>query len=248
MDNTNCKHYLMWLPALILGVLFVAGMGLFGWQFSDSRNATGLTVTGSVKERVSSDLAKWSASFSRKSDVGNLKDTVNLIESDKKKIQKVVTDLGLDSKGITFQPFRTEAIYEVVNGTYTQNIIGYTVHQDIDVESADIDKIESLTNQTKNIVDLGIVLDYQQTNFLYTKLGDLRPKLFAEATKDALARAQAIASGTGSTVGEIISARTGVIQILPPNSTDIADYGAYDLSTREKDISATVSVTFKLSK
>jgi hypothetical protein len=130
----------------------------------------------------------------------------------------------------------------------TQNVIGYNIRQELRVESADIGKIDQLANEARKLVDLGIVPDYQRTEYFYTKLADLRPELFADATKDAKTRAEAIAKGSGVKVGEPISAKTGVIQILPPNSLNVEDYGAYDLSTKEKEITATVNVTFKLEK
>ena len=138
-------------------------------------------------------------------------------------------------------------VYEqLVGWGYTQNIIGYNVVQNVKVQSNDISIIEKLSDQTTDLLNLGIVPDYQNTEYFYTKLNELRPELFAEATKDAYVRAKAMVSGTGSKVGNLINAKTGVIQILPPNSIDISDYGAYDLSTKEKEISATVSVTFAL--
>jgi hypothetical protein len=39
--------------------------------------------------------------------------------------------------------------------------------------------------------------------------------------------------------------KAGPIQITTPDSTMTADYGAYDTSTIEKTVTATVSVTFK---
>jgi hypothetical protein len=67
-------------------------------------------------------------------------------------------------------------------------------------------------------------------------------EMVAEATKDALARAEAIASSTGNRVGTVRSAQTGVFQITSRNSTDVSDYGIYDTSSLEKDITAVVSV------
>ena len=38
----------------------------------------------------------------------------------------------------------------------------------------------------------------------------------------------------------------GVFQITPRNSTDVSDYGINDTSSREKDVTAVVTVTFGL--
>jgi hypothetical protein len=40
---------------------------------------------------------------------------------------------------------------------------------------------------------------------------------------------------------------TGVFQITSRFSTDVSDYGIYDTSSKEKDITAVVSVSFGLN-
>ena len=68
--------------------------------------------------------------------------------------------------------------------------------------------------------------------------------MLAEATKDAKARAEAIANSTGDRIGPIRSAKTGVFQITPRYSTEVSDSGVYDTTSLEKDITAVVSVSF----
>lgn len=237
--------------ALVASIVIVAlalffGLWLHGSEMS-SRASSGLTVTGSVKKLVDSDLAKWRSSFTLKADTHNLKNVMEQSEQNTDKLKNFITKLGLAETDITFLPVQTNPIYEQLPGYgYTQNIIGYNVVRELYVQSKDIDKIDALANQYKNIIDLGIIPDYQRTEYFYTGLAELRPALFADATKDAESRARAIAEGTGTKVGSLINAKTGVIQILPPNSLDIADYGAYDLSTKQKEVTATITATFQL--
>jgi len=234
--------------ALVLGLCIFGGLYSYGKQSAESRNG-GLTVTGSVKKSVSSDLAKWTAGFSRRADLTNLKSILEQSEADVNKVKSFIKGYGITEAQVTFLPVQTEAVYEQLPGYgYTQNVIGYIVRQEVHVENTNIDTMEKLANESKKLIDQGIVLDFQRTEYFYTKINELRPQLFADATKDAKQRAEAIASGTGVKVGDLMSARTGVIQITQPNSTDFSDYGTYDLSTREKEITATVSVTFRLSK
>lgn len=246
MEQKCCSSKTTIIGVVILGVALVGAFGLHG-KLMSSRNDNGLTVTGSVKKQVTSDLAKWSAAFTLQANLSNLKATLDKNQANKEKLTKFITDLGIDPKGITFLPAQTNSIYEQLPGYgYTQNVIGYNVVQEIKVESNDINKIEQLGSKLTSIVDLGMVPDYQRTEYFYTKLDDLRPQLFADATADAQKRAVAIASGTNAKVTKLLSARTGIIQVLQPNSTDVSDYGTYDLSTKEKEVSATVSVTFGL--
>lgn len=249
MNFSRHRRIHLFLPALFLALALFGGLYMLGDRLYASRQTGGLTVTGSAKKLVNADLAKWTTNFTRRANLDNLAETIDKVAGDKTKITKIVTDLGIDGSGITFLPVQTDAIYEQLPGYgYTQNIIGYNVRVELRVESMDIEKVDRLANETKKFIDLGLVPEYQRTEYYYTKLAALRPELFAAATADAKERAGAIAEGSGVKVGEPTGAKTGVIQILPPNSTEVSDYGAYDLSTKEKEISATVSVTFALQK
>ena len=69
--------------------------------------------------------------------------------------------------------------------------------------------------------------------------------MLAKATKDARARARAIAWEAGVGIGPITNADTGTFQITAPNSTEASDTGSYDTRTIEKDITAVMAVTFR---
>ena len=244
MQDKN--HYL--LPAVVLGVALLAGLGILGYFIASNRTTNVITVTGSAKTRVTADLAKWSANFSKRANLGNVKETLETATANSEKIRQFIIARGIDASAITLLPIQMDPVYDMGKNGYgsAQEVVGYNVRQEVRVESRDIAKVDDLATNAKKLLDLGVVPEYQRTEYLYTKLSELRPQLFADATKDALARAEAIAGGTGVKVGALRTAKTGVVQVLAPNSMDIADYGAYDLSTKEKDASATVTVSFEL--
>lgn len=233
--------------AVVVGIALVAGLSVLGYFIASNRTITTISVTGSAKTRVTADLAKWSANFTLRANLTNLKDMLEKASANTEKIKQFIVARGIDAAAITFLPIQTDPVYDMGKGYGgNQDVIGYNVRQEVRVENGDIAKIDDLATNAKGLVAQGIVPEYQRTEYLYTKLAELRPKLFADATKDALTRAKAIAEGTGVKVGALRTAKTGVIQLLAPNSLDVADYGAYDLSTKEKDASATVTVSFEL--
>lgn len=232
---------------LILGLCGVAGAYVLGHEQAKAQKNNTVTVTGSAKRIVTSDLAKWSAGFSRQASLGTLKEVLEQSAKDAERVRSFIEGYGISGDSIRFLPIQTDPVYEQLPGYgYTQNVVGYTVRQDVQVESKDIASIERLAIEAKKLIDQGVIPQYQRTEYFYTALADLRPELFAEATSDAKMRAEAIARGTQAIVGELRSAKTGLIQILQPNSLDVVDYGAYDTSTKEKEISATVTVSFAL--
>ncbi len=92
----------------------------------------------------------------------------------------------------------------------------------------------------------GIPLSAQPLQYVYTKLASLRPKLLEEATKDAQRRGEVLVGATGGTLGGLRGVNVGVFQVTSPNSTEVSDYGVYDTSTLQKDVTAVVNVTFAL--
>ena len=243
MENNFSQRY----SFLIVAVALIVGLAVHGLFMASRSGTKGLTVVGSSKQRVTADLGKWNGSFSRQAGLDNLKTTMDQIGADSSQIKAFVTKLGIDASRITFLPVQVSPIYEQLTYGKAQTIGGYNVTQAVRVENEDIAKIDNLSTAIKQLIDRGIIFDYQNTEYYYTKIADLRPKLFADATQDAKQKADAVVKGTGASLGKLLTARTGVIQIMAPNSTDISDYGTYDLSTKDKDITATVTVTFDLN-
>jgi hypothetical protein len=71
--------------------------------------------------------------------------------------------------------------------------------------------------------------------------------MLAKATCDAFNRARAIAAQAGSIIGAITNASTGTFQSTVPNSTETADFGSYNTSTIDKDITSVMDVTFRVN-
>jgi hypothetical protein len=49
---------------------------------------------------------------------------------------------------------------------------------------------------------------------------------------------------TGGHLGRLRGVDVGVFQVTPRNSTEVSDYGVYDTSTLQKDVTSVVNVTF----
>jgi len=81
--------------------------------------------------------------------------------------------------------------------------------------------------------------------YYHSKLAEKRIQLLSSVVRAARKRAEEIAKSGGLTIGKVISARSGVVQVLAPNSVDISDYGSYDTSMKEKEIMVTVNVVFE---
>ncbi|HOE91948.1 MAG TPA: SIMPL domain-containing protein, partial [Candidatus Cloacimonadota bacterium] len=92
----------------------------------------------------------------------------------------------------------------------------------------------------------GIMLRSSNIEYYISELPQIKHNIIAEATKDAKIRAMKVADSSGGKVGKIISARVGVFQITEPLSTEVASYGIYSTSSKQKQISVTVSTEYEL--
>ena len=81
---------------------------------------------------------------------------------------------------------------------------------------------------------------------MYSKLSELKIDMLAEATKDATLRATQIVSNANGSLGKLVEAKMGVMQINPKGVTQVSDTGNNDTSSLEKEILAVVTVRFEL--
>ena len=129
-------------------------------------------------------------------------------------------------------------------GNETSEITGYTLQQQIEVRSTDVAKIAQVAREATELINQGILIESKAPQYYYTAIGDLKIEMLGEAAKDAKERAARIAQSTGNSIGAVRSAKMGVLQVTAADSTDVSDYGVYDTSTIEKDMTAVVNVSF----
>jgi hypothetical protein len=241
----NGERNSFWLNggvALALGL--VMSSMIFGWFYSHSKKGDeAITVTGSAKRRIRSDLVVWDASVSSQSD--QLSAAYQQISGNIPKIKQYLISKGITEDQMTVSSVSTTALHKQdANGSDTNEISGYSLRQSIEVRSNDVDKISQIAREATELINEGILIESSAPQYYYTKIGDLKVEMLGEAAKDAKTRAEQIANSTGNSIGPVRSARMGVLQITPADSTDVSDSGMYDTSTIDKDMTAVVNISF----
>lgn len=230
--------------AAVLGASLIVGViigGIFFASTRDSKNT--LTTTGSAKISVVSDSGKFSGAVLDYSTADGLTSGYQRLASSTEKIKKYLLANGAKAEEITISPV-------TLNQQYTNNDYGpkqYELRQNVAVNSTSVEEITKLSNGIDSIVGQGVLFQSDGAQYFYSKLADLRVSLLGDALTDAKARAQEIAKASKGSVGRLKSATSGVVQVLAPNSIDTSDYGAYDTSTIEKNVSVTVRATFTIN-
>lgn len=227
--------------AVILGVAIILAAAVFGVLFYQSRSHVNtVAVVGSATERFESDIIKWRISISRSVGLDEIRNGYTLIKNDLQVVTDELKSRGINEKDITIQPVNTSQRYDN-NG----QPVGYELQQGLFVVSGDISKVENLALNPGALFER-VFISQSYLEYYFSKLSDIKKQLLAEATKDAGRRAEEIAQNAGAEIDNIESARSGVFQITEPYSTEVSDYGIYSTSTRLKDITVTVRVSFTL--
>jgi uncharacterized protein len=228
--------------ALALGL--VLSSLIFGWFFEKSRKGDEvITVTGSARKRIKSDLVVWSAGVTYQG--STLAEAYRALSENVPRVKQYLIGKGIPENEITISSISTTTLRKSdENGQETSEVSGYSLRQQLDVRSTDIDKISQIAREATELINQGILIESNSPQYLYTKLGDLKIEMLGEAAKDAKTRAERIASSTGNSIGTVRSAKMGVMQITAADSTEVSDAGISDTSSVEKDITAVVNIGF----
>jgi uncharacterized protein len=229
------------LASAVLGGAIILSTAIGAWTHYSVRALDfSLSVTGSAKQQVTSDQAKWVTNISRVVGQSQVKVGYGQLSQDLTIVKKFFKDQGVDEKDLTISPVFMDQIYK-------QNDVGekeYNLRQTIEYNSSDVVKVTAMSKAVTSVIDQGVLFSTQSLEYYYSKLADLRVSLLSSAIKDAKARATAIAKETGRSVGSLREASSGVVQVLPLNSVDVSDYGMYDTGNIEKEVMVTVKAAF----
>lgn len=244
MDNSlNKKPWLLSLPvAVAIVIVGIIGAGVF-YKIRTLDNV--LTVTGSAKKAVTSDEVKWVTTISRSVRLSSLSSGYDQMNKDLSVVKEFLKSKNVADSEIVISPVQMEQNYEY-RPNETVNEKEYFLRQVITINSKDIAKITDLSKGFQPVISKGVIFSTQSLEYYYSKLPEERVALLSLALGDAKARAEALAQATGRKVNSLKSASSGVVQVLAPNSVEVADYGAYDTSKIEKEIMITVKASFTL--
>ena len=203
-------------------------------------------MTGSAKKRIKSDLIVWSASVTTQS--MDRKEAYQQLADNIPTVKKFLMEKGIPEANITISSVAiVQERGKDSEGTVTGKVTGYSLRQSVEVKSNDVEKVSQIAREATELINQGIFIESSAPQFIYTKLGDLKIEMLAEAAKDAKARAEQIANSTGNSIGTVRSAKMGVMQITAADSNEVSDYGLNDTSALEKDITAVVNVSFAIN-
>lgn len=236
------------LPVALLAATWVAASTWERVKTKPKENA--IQVTGSATRRITSDLIEWSASIDvqnpdRSAAYRQLSEHVAQTVAYLEKAGVGKADIGVSAVSVMqLNELEVSGVGEERIERYV--IKGYQLQQSVTVSSSDVETVARVSREVTQLLENGISISSATPAYHYTKLGDLKIEMLAEAAKDARARAENVVVAAGGEIGDLVGADMGVININPPNSRSSSWDGNNDTSTVEKDIITVVHATFEL--
>jgi len=244
--NAAAKPHLLGMVAglfLAAGLVVSASLATTAWL--KVKNTQFITVKGSARKNVRADLTVWRGVFTTQA--ATLLDAQKNLKQDAGKVQQFVTAHGLTNA--SFTPISIEEVKGSLtdsNGLTQPQVLGYRLTQAVRVESENVDLMAQLDRESVALVEQGVLFAAKAPEFLYTKIGEAKVEMLAEATRDARTRAEQIAGQGERSIARLHTADMGVIQIVPIYSGQTSWEGMNDTSSLDKTITAVVTATFAL--
>lgn len=245
METTSRPH----LFGVLAGLLLASGIAFAAFNFTRTWTHLAETqvvnVTGSARKDVRSDLVVWRASFAVEDEA--LLGAHEKLAADRAKVERFLSRRGVREIALAPVQFREiTARAKDDDGETVQRRVGFRLIQRLEVSSAEVEAVPRLGTEASALLEEGVALVSDGLEFIYTKAGEAKVEMMAEATRDARLRAEQIAAQGNRALHELRTARMGVVQINPLHSAATSWEGNNDRSSLEKTITATVAATFSL--
>jgi uncharacterized protein len=238
------------VPELFLGLLSLAVAAvLIGHMFvttiHDAKHtADTISITGSARKPISSDLVKWSLSVN--GEAATPAEAARRSRRARVALLAFLRGAGIHPDAITPQVAESDVVVTRVNKHLTRTT--YAVSQRFEVSTGAIDTVQAASIRLGSLLERGIQVSAEPLAFISTDLEQAKLEALAAATAEVRRRAGILVGGLGGKLGRMRASSLGVYQITPRNSTDVSDYGINDTSSRLKDVTAVVSATFAVKQ
>lgn len=219
---------------------------IFSWAWMQVKaRPKEIAVTGSARKEIVSDLILWTGKISVSDP--DLVAGYDKLKQDVEKTLAWLKQQGISDRELVVSSIETSKRFKRdEKGNMTDTISSYDLYQTVSVSSNDVSKVAEVARKVTGLIKEGVLLESYQPAYHYTKMADLKVAMLADATKDAQARAQQIAGNSGATLGSIIDARMGVMQINALHDNTVSGGGMNDTSSYAKQITAIVSARFAM--
>ena len=211
--------------AFRLGAAIILGLAVLGYFVSNmavslKRSERTVTVKGLSEREMPANIAIWPIKFNEASnDLNNLFATM---ETKTSLVTEFLKTSGFGSEEISMS---TPNISDKLAQGYVEPSkikFRYLASETITVFTGNVDLVRKTMKKLVDLGKKGIAIESQgygtKTEFLFTKLNDIKPAMIEEATKNAREVAERFAKDSNSVLGKIKHARQGQFSIVDRDS------------------------------
>jgi len=165
---------------IIIALSVVIAAFLIGGAYTNKAKASdSISVTGLGEENFTSDLIVWKAAFSTKGD--DLKQASSDLKHKREKIKTYLISKGVNASEIVFSSVNIQKLYSNTYDNYgniqSSYFSGYSLTQDVRIESKEVDKIEKISREITELINQDIELESFAPDYYYTQLAALKLKM-----------------------------------------------------------------------
>jgi hypothetical protein len=231
----------------MLGIALALG-GAFASQsvakaIITSRSASSIKVKGSASIDLRADSARWVTTVTCRGTT--LQAAYASLSKDMQRLQQFMTTNTFTETEAKTGPVASSTLMgKDAKGNNTNKIEFYQLTQTMEVLSPKVEAVATAARNVTQLIQDGVDVASGQPAYLVSSLDSTKVDLLDKATRSAMERAETLARGSGSSVGALVSANQGVIQVVERGTTGSSDYGEYDTRTIEKTLRAVVSLEY----
>lgn len=212
MKNTNL------VAAVLLGGTLALGLGWGGSYLKDAvqiwkQAERMVSVKGLAEREVAADLVLWPLSFSVTAD--SLADLYQAIDEDKNKVTAFLIQAGFNEDELSFAAPIIEDQWANQYGDQRAPQ-RYKADAVLLVRTQQVSLVKKTQPDSAQLVSQGVLLTQRyehKTQYIFTRLNEIKPKMIAQATANARQAAQQFAEDADASVGAIRSARQGYFSV-----------------------------------
>ncbi len=208
--------------AFVLGFFIFLGLSALGYLLGNSaikfkEYERSVTVKGLSEREYPADIVIWPIQFTEASN--ELQELYGSLENSTASIREFLISRNIDQSEISISPPSITDKSAQQYGSNQKPPFRYTAIQTVTVYSNKIDLVRTAKNSLSELGKLGIVFtggDYQyQTEYIFTRLNEIKPEMIQEATTKARQVAIKFAEDSQSKLGKIKKASQGQFSINP---------------------------------
>lgn len=208
------------LQGPVLGLFIFLGLATLGYLLGDSairfkEYERTVKVKGLAEREYPADIVIWPIQFS---EAGNdLAALYEALERDGALIRQLLADNGIAAQEISLSPPAITDKLAQQYGGGPRAEFRYSAMQTVTVYSEDVERVRKAQSRLGALVKQGVVFSgnpYQNaTEYLFTRLNEVKPAMVEEATMKAREVAEKFAQDSNSRLGKIKSASQGQFSI-----------------------------------